>query len=190
MEPKYIAIILAYVATATASPVSDVDISNTTSVNLVEEHRQRASFSEGELVFYGLPNADDRSLACNSKISERKASKHYCTTKGWEPQCSTKNVARNDVCDSLITELGNDGEIVVPNTTRSLCYMGDSEHNVNCCISWHNDVTRTLYKTNLTAPAIEIDQKCTESGISGKIRWVYLLDACTSICLSNRPGHC
>ena len=191
MEPKSLALILAFISAALTSPIREQN--NATSVEYVEHYRERAKFSNGELIWYG-PSSN----GVEGKNSLRDTSKSdiwqrdgYCTAAGDPIGCDTHNVARNSVCDSLVTDLNGNGDVAIPNpSSRAVCYMGDSEHNVDCCVSWHNTVKRKLTKLDLATPAYRIMSKCTENGVSGKINWIWLLDACTSICVSNRPGHC
>ena len=192
MEPKYITLILAYISSAMTSPIGETAIA--TPVEYGEQYRQTAKHSDGELIFYGPPSNETE-----GKISPRDTSgsdiwqraTNHCSSTGLGPiGCVSNNVARNDICSSLVDELNGDGDVVVPESTRSLCYQGNSEHNNRCCVSWHNTVTQTLTKLDLATPAYNIMRTCTLDGISGKIRWIWLKNACTSICLSNRPGHC
>lgn len=191
MEPKYVALILAYISAALTSPISATN--NATSAEYVELYRERAKFSKGDLIWYGEPEDGVTSevaprATSRSEIWQRSG---HCTVNGDPVRCDNENTARNSVCDSLVTDLSGHGSVAIPNpSSRAVCYMGDSEHNVDCCVSWHNLVTQRLTKGDLATPAYRIMSKCSENGISGKINWVWLLDACTSICVSNRPGHC
>lgn len=168
------------------------ETTDTASVEYVEKHREPARFSRGELIFYGPPSNGVNGEIFPRDLSESDIwprSKH-CTFLGDPIKCGTDNAARNNVCDSLVTELYSDGSTVVPNDSRSICYLGDSAKNTLCCASWHNTVTHTLTKADVAGPANRIMTKCTEKGISGKINWIWLQNACTSFCLSNRGGHC
>ncbi|KAI1170210.1 hypothetical protein F4777DRAFT_570095 [Nemania sp. FL0916] len=163
-----------------ASPVQDGD--NLAVRGYVELDRKPASDGNGTLIFLG--SKDDGNVKRNAFVEPRTSCKSNPA-----PKCSSDHAARNDVCDSLITELFADPTISVGESPRQICYQGSSGDNSYCCVSWH-DVVPNLNKGDLAPVAQKIQQKCTQNGISGKTDGVKLYKTCTDVCLSNRGTHC
>lgn len=127
MQPKYIALALAYISAAVASPIEQTPDAS----GYVELYREPAKLSNGTLIYYG-PASDE--------VAERDVKRASCTTGGTAPVCSSDHAARNAVCDSLIGELNSDGSNPVPKSPRQICYQGGSSSNEYCCVSWHTVV--------------------------------------------------
>ncbi|QIX02298.1 hypothetical protein AMS68_007815 [Peltaster fructicola] len=178
MQPQYIAVLLAAVSGVMASPLPDASTGPKT--GYIEHFREPGKFTNGSLIWFG-PAANHTTRSLDERAS--------CSIAGDAPKCDSSHTARNNVCDSLITELNGDGATGVPTSPRQICYLGDSESNEYCCVSWHNPVNG-LTKGDLATPANTIMTQCTQNGISGKVNNIYLRGRCTAVCLSNRGTGC
>ena len=148
----------------------------------VELYRQPAIHSNGSLVYLGHASGTE---PASSGVQERASCQNNPA-----PTCSGKHTARNDICDSLVTELFADPQIGVAQSPRQICYQGAAaESNDYCCVSWHN-VVPNLTKGDLAAIANTMLQTCTSNGISGKTYNIWVRQTCTSVCLSNRGTGC
>jgi hypothetical protein len=146
MHVQLLVIVSALAAGLSASPLEarDTAISSIPTNGYTELYREAASNGEGQLIYFGL---DDNSVIANSSESESLEKRAPCT-RGGSLSCSNDHAARNDVCANLVQELQNDYNVNVKASPRQICYLGPSDKNAYCCVSWHN-VVPNLVKCNL-----------------------------------------
>lgn len=180
MVSQSIFLLLASATCLLASPLTTQD--HIVPNKYVELYRQPASHSNGSLVYLGhAPGTEPES----SGVYERATCQYNAA-----PTCSSKYTARNDICDSLVTELYGDSQIGVGQSPRQICYEGAAaESNDYCCVSWHS-VVPNLIKGDLAPIANTMLQTCTSNGISGKTYNIFVHGSCTSVCLSSRGTGC
>ncbi|KAF2229966.1 hypothetical protein EV356DRAFT_520461 [Viridothelium virens] len=181
-------ILIAFAAGSLAYPSAGLTTGNAQEAKFVELFRQptRDPANNHHLVFLGPPNGT------HPEPNEHQKRGGCSSTS--QPSCSSSNTARNDICESLITELNGDAQVAVPNSPRQICYEGDaadSDDNAYCCVSWGTAVNN-LEKGDLASYAATITSQCTQNGVSGKFSSVPLgpLSTCSEFCTSSRGDHC
>jgi hypothetical protein len=174
----------------------------------IELYREEASTSDGYLIYYGPGGSDTNMRRSELGSLEERAT---CPTTG-SLSCSSSHAARNDVCDTIVTELQTDYNVPVSLSPRQICYLGTSESNLYCCVSWHNPIPGLIkgdlwdIATNSKQPLLVLITRhaqkaehsllllvftqCTQDGISGKTYNVFVNGVCTSVCLSDRGTNC
>ncbi|KAF2149146.1 hypothetical protein K461DRAFT_57826 [Myriangium duriaei CBS 260.36] len=183
MISKTALVMLSCISSMMASPMLEP-----TSPRMVELSREK--ISGGHLVYFGHP--------------KRTNDIHEVEKRGWfgstpkctvtaTPSCDSKHhLARNAICDKLVTELWGDSGVVVPDSPRQICYLGEAiDKNAHCCVSWSKAVPN-LTKGDLAVHANSILSTCTSNGISGRVANVLVgkSNTCAAVCLSNRGTRC
>ena len=149
----------------------------------VELHREKTS--NGSLIYLGPPEKSHIVREEVPRLEERE----LCQ-KAQSIACDTKHTARNQLCDELVTELFADPTILIGQSPRQVCYLGNGgDGNSYCCVSWNKKVPN-LTKGDLNTAVNSIMQQCTASGISGKMDNVVLQEVCATVCLSDRGKGC
>lgn len=142
MQFKSIAFILAC-TTATGLIASPLAVKDSTKVFTANEYSEvhREMTSTGDfLVYYGPGNGTKTLRSEPSKVKERDT----CDTTT-TPTCSKDHSARNDVCDSRVSELQANGNIKVSQKPRHICYESSSaSKNAYCCVSWSRPVSNLI----------------------------------------------
>ncbi|KAF2275745.1 uncharacterized protein EI97DRAFT_475126 [Westerdykella ornata] len=169
-----------------------VEARKATGTNRPELFREETK-SGGSLVYYGeLTNGTPIKRRFEARSPWWWGSNDNCPDEFDDLEnnlkCDTRNTAPNELCDNLVNELWGHGDIGVGQSPRQICYKDSSDKE--CCVSWHTQLPATLTKGDLAKHANSIMEKCTTSGISGRIRKVNILGTCTAVCLSKRGKHC
>ncbi|KAH0562423.1 hypothetical protein GP486_002883 [Trichoglossum hirsutum] len=97
--------------------------------------------------------------------------------------CSGDHQANFFDCYDLTIALGNDGNSILPESPRSVCYK-------SCCTSW-SQARVGIRKAYLVFANNRIISECGHSNtMSGLARNVNLNQVCMTQCMSNRPTGC
>lgn len=191
MRTTALGLVITCASSSMASPFAGSMNNDPTGSGFVELWRQPATkssnSSNGHLVFLGYPTGANHSEA--HKFEQRSSSS--CSANN-QPKCSDDHTARNDICESLVTELNGDATVSIPQSPRQICYEGGSaESNEYCCVSWGSPVN-PLTKGDLSGYATTLVSTCTSNGVSGKFDNVPVGSSqkCIEVCMSNRGTHC
>ena len=187
MRTTSLSLLIACTATSMASPFSGSVNNNPQRTDFVELFREPVSKNLNDhLVFLGYPNGTETNNSERTKFEKRSCSATSA------PTCSSHNSARNDICESLVTELNGDATVAVSSSPRQICYEGGAaETNKYCCVSWGSPVS-PLTKGDLSGYATTMASTCTQNGVSGKFGSVPVGSSqkCIEVCLSDRGTHC
>ena len=193
---QFTMITLALLACATSLMATPFVTRDPGSEDYVELYTEPTTGANNDsLVYYGYPSGTQtRSLPPSNVIAARQVTTTTCPgSKLYCDSSKKNNGARNANCDSLVSELQGDAAIWV--TGRQICYRGDGDTDNSCCVSWSRDIP-LLKKADLYPFALDMFQKCTGNGISGRTTLASVgtdyqyNPICATVCISNRGTHC
>jgi hypothetical protein len=153
---------------ATSLTARDTTVTSGPGNGYTQLYREEASTGDGHLIYYDLGDSGTNTRRSEPGSLEERAT--YTTTGN--TIYSSDNEARNDVCDTLVQELHTDYNFPIDITPRQICYLGTSEKNSHCCVSWHdtipNPIKGDLYDiaNNSKQPSLYFNYKICTKGIA------------------------